>query len=100
MSLTHQIPADLRIYANVCLGSGPARPRPNDQTCPPVPTTIAPIATRTIEQELTRILDTLRAAGESVQQAFDGKERALHQLIDTLTTEECTKLHASLTTDD
>ncbi|MEO6773517.1 MAG: hypothetical protein ABI467_10920 [Kofleriaceae bacterium] len=49
---------------------------------------------------MTRILDGLPEAGESVQRAFDRKERELCALFATLAPVECWALHSALSTGD
>jgi hypothetical protein len=49
-----------------------------------------------IERELTRILDAPAGLESSIQRAFDAKEAEVRILFDSLSGEECTKLHAAL----
>ena len=91
----------LNIYANAVLRNGPPRPPRTTDTVqlrsePARPVSIQAI----IELELTRILEAAPASGESVARAFDHKELALKQLFETLTRDECTKLHTTITADD
>ena len=88
---------ELCIYANSPLGSGPARPPRAIPGADHRARRALPVSTATlIENELIRILEAMPESGESVQQAYDGKELALKVLFDTLTSDECTRLHASL----
>lgn len=92
--------ANLRIYANSSLGTGPARPpRSRDGFRPyvvPRPKPALSIQAQ-IELEMSRILEAAPRSGESVQVAFDIKEKELRQLFETMTVEECAALHATLT---
>lgn len=53
-----------------------------------------------IESEVARIIEALPEPGESVQRAFDRKERELRALFATLTRAERIALHASLSAED
>ena len=90
--------ASLSIFENAVLGTGPARPQRGN-----VATSRAAVRApqrasmqSVIEQELTRILDTPMAAGESVQRAFDAKESEVRALFESLSSDECTKLHLAI----
>lgn len=90
----------LHIYANAILRNGPPRPRRSTEALQPRVEPLKSISIQdAIELEMARILEAAPASGESVARAFDGKELALKQLFETLTREECSKLHASVTAD-
>lgn len=90
----------LHIYANAILRNGPPRPRRSTETLQARVEPLKSISIQdAIELEMARILEAAPASGESVARAFDGKELALKQLFETLTREECMKLHATVTAD-
>jgi len=91
----------LHIYANAILRNGPPRPRRSTETLQPRVEPLKAISIQdAIEMEMARILEAPPAAGESVARAFDQKELALKQLFETLTRDECMKLHATVTAND
>jgi hypothetical protein len=91
----------LNIYANAVLRNGPPRPRRSTDTQQPQVQPARAISIQgIIELEMARILEASPAPGESVARAFDNKELALKHLFETLTRDECIKLHATITADD
>jgi len=91
----------LHIYANAILHNGPPRPRRSTETLQPRVEPLKAVSIQDIiETEVARILEAPPAPGESVARAFDRKELALEQLFETLTRDECLKLHATATADD
>jgi hypothetical protein len=91
----------LNIYANAVVRNGPPRPpRATDTAQPRVEPSRGISIQAAIEMEMARILEAAPAPGESVARAFDNKEIDLKQLFETLTREECIKLHATVTADD
>ncbi len=91
--------ASLSIFANAVFGTGPVRPpRGNvvtSRTAVRAPQRVS--MQSVIEQELTRILETPTAAGESLQRAFDAKESEVRALFESLSSDECTSLHLAIT---
>jgi|GEM_PF-7027364 len=86
----------LRVYAGCSLGTGPTRPSryfDGQVVEPTAAKRIAPVPIATIvEQELSRIVDSQPLHGESVQGAFDRKERELRALFTSLTQAEAAEL--------
>ena len=91
----------LHIYANAIIRNGPPRPpRTREVSQPQASERMRSISIQdAIELEMARILEAAPAAGESVARAFDNKELALKHLFETLTREECLKLHSTVTAD-
>jgi type IV pilus biogenesis protein CpaD/CtpE len=87
----------LNIFANAAvLGTGPARPtRAMTQTAARRLTPVVSMQTM-IEMEMERILAVPANAGESIARGFDAKEKALRELFDTLSSDERSALHASI----
>lgn len=84
------------MYAGCRLGAGPTRPSRyiDGQVVEPAATTkpvLVPIAS-VVDQEVSRIVDSEALAGESVQGAFDRKERELRALFTSLTQAEAAEL--------
>lgn len=92
----------LHIYANAIIRNGPPRPSRTTQVIQPQPVErLRGISIQeAIELEIARILEAAPAPGESVARAFDNKELELKLLFETLTRDECMKLHATVTADD
>lgn len=88
----------LRIYANSTLGTGPARPPRTSEASSQV-VALKPTLSQAaqIEQEMSRILQASPQPGQSVQAAFDAKERLLRRLFETMSADECAVLHSTLT---
>ena len=91
---------ELRIFANVALGAGPQRPRGVRPVAQHAQRSVAVPMADPIESELTRIIEAAPASGESVQQAFNAKEHALRLWFETLTSTECARLYAVLSSDE
>jgi hypothetical protein len=85
----------LRILANVAFGTGPVRPTRKERQSPPKPALTVQMRS-IIESEVARIIDAMPAHGESVQRAFDRKERELRTLFQSLTRAESIALHSKL----
>lgn len=92
----------LRILANASFGRGPKRPpRGDHQEAEGQALEVPPSERRSLaEQEVERIIDAQPSAGESVQRAFDRKERELHAMFAALSREESMRLHSALTAVD
>ena len=87
----------LRILENTTFGSGPKRPKREDAHVEVAPRPSPSANMRTIiEREVARIIEASPEPGESVQRAFDRKERELHALFVSLTRAERMTLNASL----
>jgi hypothetical protein len=89
-------PLPLRILANAVLGSGPERPSREGPHVPAPQMRAAANTRNVIETELARIIEEPAAPGESLQRAFDRKERELRALFLSLTRAESFALHAKL----
>jgi hypothetical protein len=89
-----------RIFAEASpLGSGPPRParvRTVERAVACRLTSARPTPRQVIEGEVTRILDEAPTPGESVQHAFDRKERDLRALFSSLTRAESETLYSTL----
>ena len=87
----------LRILENATFGAGPKRPERGDMHVQVAPRPSPSANMRTvIEGEVARIIEASPEPGESVQRAFDRKERELHALFVSLTRAERMTLNASL----
>jgi hypothetical protein len=92
--------AELRVYAGCPLGSGPIRPTRNGETSVErVATKVVVSTALIIDQELARILAGDAMSGESVQRAFDRKEREVRELVGSLSQLEAAALLMRITSE-
>ncbi len=93
-------PSDLplRIFANAAFGRGPARPA-RRETEARRPELAPPSIENGVHAEVARILQDVPAPDESVQRAFDRKERELRGLFSSLSRAESRELQATLDAD-